>query len=284
MLPRSARLRGILSSTDYFLWQVNSRKAQTANLSKNIFRCFAHNYVCVNDNRKMRFIVSGGHIRYITNYIDIAMQDHRKPRQIARELALLSLSQLRVSPKKLTEDQLPELVLGAIRTLRGEIKDSLENASDELRNSNDKLLSSETRAADLNTSRTMLKEAIEYTRAAINRLAYTMDFLELSQETYGNDYKEINEYTIKLIKKITLEREVVDEKISTALVDWQVNRLAQIDRDILRIAVADMEFFSIDPRIAINEAVELGKRYSGDEGHRFINGVLRKITEQQVKR
>ncbi|MEL6165600.1 MAG: transcription antitermination factor NusB [Cyanobacteria bacterium J06628_3] len=210
------------------------------------------------------------------------MQDRKRtPRQIARELTLLSLSQLRVSPKKLTEEQLPELVLDAIRTLRGEIKDSLENASDELRNGNDRLLTSETRAADLNTSRTMVKEAIEYTRAAINRLAYTLDFLELGQETYGKEYKEISNYTINLIKIITLERKVIDEKISTALVDWQVNRLAQIDRDILRIAVADMEFFDIDARIAINEAVELAKRYSGEDGHRFINGVLRRFIEQK---
>ncbi len=226
----------------------------------------------------MRSIVSGRYIGYITNYIDIAMQD-RKPRQIARELALLSLSQLPVSPKKLTEDQLPELVLGAIRALRAEIKDSLENASDELKHSNDRLLTSETRAADLKTSRTMLKEAIEHTQKAINKLAYTLDFLELSQET-NREYKEINEYAIKLIKKITLDRQAIDEKISTALVDWQVNRLAQIDRDILRIAVVDMEFFSIPPRVAINEAVELAKRYSGEDGHRFINGVLRKVTEQ----
>jgi N utilization substance protein B len=226
----------------------------------------------------MRSIVSGRYIGYITNYIDIAMQD-RKPRQIARELALLSLSQLPVSPKKLTEDQLPELVLGAIRALRAEIKDSLENASDELKHSNDRLLTSETRAADLKTSRTMLKEAIEHTQKAINKLAYTLDFLELSQET-NREYKEINEYAIKLIKKITLDRQAIDEKISTALVDWQVNRLAQIDRDILRIAVVDMEFFGIPPRVANNEAVELAKRYSGEDGHRFINGVLRKVTEQ----
>lgn len=226
------------------------------------------------------------HTSHATNYIETAaMQDRkpRQPRQIARELALLSLSQLPVNPKTLTEDQLPELVLGTVRTLRGEIRDCLENASEELRNSNDKLLTSETRTADLNTSRTMLKEAIEYTRAAINRLAYTMDFLELGQEL-NKKYREINEYAINLVRKISSERQFLDEKISTALVDWQVNRLAQIDRDILRIAVADMEFFDIPSRIAINEAVELAKRYSGDEGHRFINGVLRKITEQQVKR
>ncbi len=42
-----------------------------------------------------------------------------------------------------------------------------------------------------------------------------------------------------------------------------------------------MMFLGIPDRIAINEAVELAKRYSGEEGHRFINGVLRRVTEQQ---
>ncbi|MEM1392379.1 MAG: transcription antitermination factor NusB [Cyanobacteria bacterium P01_D01_bin.116] len=206
------------------------------------------------------------------------MQD-RKPQQIARELVLLSLSQLPVNPKTLTEDQLPKLVLGAVRTLRAEVQDSLENAKDDLKNSNERLLTSETRAADLNTSRTMLKEAIEFTRIAINKLGATIDFPELIQ--LANQDRELREHAIKLVKKITLERQVIDEQISVALVDWQVNRLAQIDRDILRIAVAEMEFYKMPSKIAINEAVELAKRYSGEDGHRFINGVLRRVIEQK---
>ena len=206
------------------------------------------------------------------------MQD-RKPQQIARELALLSLSQLPVNPKKLTEDQLPKLVLAAVRTLRGEVQDSLENAKSELQRSNDRLLSSQTRAADLNIARTMLREAIEHTEVAMNQLAATIDFPELIQ--LANQDKEVRQYSIRLVKTITAEHKVIDEKISAALVDWQVTRLAIIDRDILRIAVGEMEFLNIPSKIAINEAVELAKRYSGDDGHRFINGVLRKVTEQQ---
>ncbi len=205
------------------------------------------------------------------------MQD-RKPRQIARELALLSLSQLPVNPKKLTEDQIPKLVLAAVRTLRGEVHDSLENASGELQRSNDRLLTSQTRATDLNTARTMLKEAIGYTQVAINQLAASLDFPELIQ--LANQDKEVREYAIKIVKTLTTERQFIDEKIAAALVDWQVMRLAQIDRDILRIAVVEMECFDLPSRVAINEAVVLAKRYSGDEGHRFINGVLRKVTEQ----
>ncbi|PMB32526.1 N utilization substance protein B, partial [Fischerella thermalis CCMEE 5319] len=92
----------------------------------------------------------------------------RKPRQIARELALLSLSQLPANPKKLTEDQLPKLVLAAVRTLRSEVQDTLDNAVAELQRSNDRLLRSETRASDLNVARTMVKEAITSTQTAIN--------------------------------------------------------------------------------------------------------------------
>jgi N utilization substance protein B len=68
--------------------------------------------------------------------------------------------------------------------------------------------------------------------------------------------------------------------LTQALQDWQLNRLAHIDRDILRISVAEMTFLGIPDRVAINEAVELAKRYSDDEGHRFINGVLRRVTDR----
>lgn len=204
----------------------------------------------------------------------------RKPQQISRELALLSLSQLPINPKKLTEEQLPKLVLATVRTLRSEVQDTLDNATGELQRSNERLLTSETRASDLNTARNLLKEAIEYTQKAINQLGAAVEFPELIQ--LANQDKEVGRYAIELVKIINENKVIIDQHISSALVDWQVNRLAQIDRDILRIAVAEMMFFNLPDRVAINEAVELAKRYSGDEGHRFINGVLRRFTEQKA--
>ncbi len=203
----------------------------------------------------------------------------RKPRQIARELALLSLSQVPTNPKKLTEEQLPKLVLAAVRTLTLEVQDSLDNAAGELQRSNDRLLSSQTRATDLNTARTMVKEAIEYTQTAINQLGTAIEFPELIQ--LANQDKDVAKYAIEIVRTVTQERTIIDEQLSAALVDWQVTRLAQIDRDILRIAVAEMEFLGVPDRVTIDEAVELAKRYSGDDGHRFINGVLRRVTEQK---
>jgi N utilization substance protein B len=207
----------------------------------------------------------------------------RKPQQIARELALLSLSQLPVNPKKL--DKLPDeqlvakLVLGAVRTLTTEVQDTLNNAAAELQRSNDRLLTSQTRASDLNTARTMLQEAITYTQTAINQLGSAVDFPELIQ--LANQDREVRNYAKEIVITVDEHRNIIDKIVSEALVDWQVTRLAQIDRDILQIAVAEMNFMSVPASIAINEAVELAKRYSGDEGHRFINGVLRRVTEQK---
>lgn len=203
----------------------------------------------------------------------------RKPRQIARELALLSLSQLPTNPNKLTEMQLPKLLLAAVRTLTSEVQDTLDNAAAQLQRGNDRLLSSQTRASDLNNSRNMVKEAIGHAQIAINQLGAAVEFPELIQ--LANQDKEVAKYAIEIVKIANKEQKYLDGIISQALVDWQVNRLAQIDRDILRIAVAEMMFLGLEDRIAINEAVELAKRYSGEDGHRFINGVLRRVTEQK---
>lgn len=176
----------------------------------------------------------------------------RKPQQIARELALLSLSQLPINPKKLdtlSDEQLvSKLVLGAVRSLTLEVQDTLNNAAGELQRSNERVLTSETRASDLNTARTMLKEAISYTQTAINQLGASVDFPELIQ--LANQDKEVRNYAKAIIITVSENRQAIEEFISQALVDWQVTRLAQIDRDILQISVAEMKFMQV-PQVSL---------------------------------
>jgi N utilization substance protein B len=200
-----------------------------------------------------------------------------QPRRIARELALLSLSQLPSSPEKLATQQLSSLILAAIRTLTTEAQDALSNAAAELQRGSDRLLSSQTRAMDLQAATTMVNESIELTQSAINRVGMAVELPEFIQLA---NQQEVRSYALEIVSTVHAKRTQIDEKLSLALVDWQVTRLAQIDRDILRIAVVEMLFLGVPERVAINEAVELAKRYSGEEGHRFINGVLRRVTEQ----
>ncbi len=200
-----------------------------------------------------------------------------QPRRVARELALLSLSQMPNTPDKLEAQQLNNLVLAAVRTLSSEIQEALETASAELKRGSDRLLTSETRATDVRSARAMVNDAIELTQKAINRLGTALEFPEAIQLA---NQAEVRKYALEIIQTINRRRTEIDETLTEALQDWQLNRLPRIDRDILRIAVAEISFLELPAPSAINEAVELAKRYSDDDGYRFINGVLRRVTDQ----
>ncbi|MBW4489073.1 MAG: transcription antitermination factor NusB [Trichocoleus desertorum ATA4-8-CV12] len=198
-------------------------------------------------------------------------------RRIARELSLLSISQLPANQGRLDDQQLQNIMLAAVRTLTTEVQEILETAAAEIKRSSDRLLSSETRASDVQSARGMVQEALDLAQTAINRMGMAVELPELIQLT---NQKEVRAYTLQVISTLNANTAAVDELLTQSLVDWQLNRLARIDRDILRIAVTEIMYLGVPDKVAINEAVELAKRYSGSEGHRFINGVLRRVTDQ----
>ena len=70
----------------------------------------------------------------------------------------------------------------------------------------------------------------------------------------------------------------IDEKLAEVTTGWSLKRIGRVELSILRIACYEMKFDSnIVASIAINEAVELAKKYAGDEAHSFVNGVLAKL-------
>ncbi|MEB3355316.1 MAG: transcription antitermination factor NusB [Synechococcales bacterium] len=200
-----------------------------------------------------------------------------QPRRTARELALLSISQLPATPDRLQEQPLQSLIVAAIRALTLEVRDTLEVAASELERGSDRLLSSETRAADFRTAHTMVGEAIELTQAAINRMGAALELPEFIQLANQQD---VRDYALNILLKLREFRPEIDQQINTAMKDWQLSRLARIDQDILRVAVVEMTCLGVPRQVAINEAVELAKRYSGEDGHRFINGVLRRVSDR----
>ncbi|MGB3310957.1 MAG: transcription antitermination factor NusB [Nodosilinea sp.] len=195
-------------------------------------------------------------------------------RRMARELALLGLSQLSEKPGKLVMEDFEKLLLAAIQTLTTEAKDALETASDELKQGNQHLVDSGTRASDVEKGRAMVENAIALTQTAINRLAHAVElpeFIRLSNQS------EIEAFALELLSNTAKHQSSVDTVLDEAMVAWNLKRLARIDRDILRLAVVEMTYLGTPDRVAINEAVELAKRYSDDDGYRFINGVLRRV-------
>ena len=83
-----------------------------------------------------------------------------------------------------------------------------------------------------------------------------------------------------LAKAIAIAEKVceIDAMINENATGWKTTRMNKVDLSILRLAVYEMKFDDDVPvKVAINEAVELAKRFSGDEGPAFINGVLGKL-------
>lgn len=205
------------------------------------------------------------------------MPPRKQPRSIARELALLSISQIKTSSEKLADEDLSFFILSAVRTLTTEVQDLLEMASAETRRGEERLIGSETRANDLDSAKAMVTDAVKLSQTAINRLGIAIEIPEFVQLT---NKQEVKNYAIELLSTINEKRQAIEQYLEEVLVAWQLSRLPKIDKDILLIAVAEILYLELPVRVAIDEAVELAKRYSDNEGFRFINGVLRRVSDR----
>ena len=99
------------------------------------------------------------------------------------------------------------------------------------------------------------------------------EFLEVFEQSYSQD---IIDYADLLINGVKSHKEKIDELLQSASRNWKVSRMAIVDRNILRMAIFELRLMAepLKPNIAINEAVELAKKYSTAESGRFVNGVL----------
>jgi len=88
--------------------------------------------------------------------------------------------------------------------------------------------------------------------------------------------KEVDlDFIDKVLKGIIEKNKKIDEKIQNAAPEWPLAQIAPIDKNILRIAIFELLFCDdVPPKVAINEAVELGKAFGSDNSSKFINGVL----------
>jgi transcription antitermination protein NusB len=205
------------------------------------------------------------------------MSFRKQTRSIARELALLSLGQFSSSAEAITKQDLDNLVIAAVQTLITEVQDILEASAAEVKRGNDQLSQSETKAVNVDSAKAMVKEALQLAQTAINRLGLAVElpeFIQLATKA------EARKYAVRLLETIQQHHSEIETSIAEVLVAWQLNRLPTIDRNILKIAVAEIKYLEIPKRVAIDEAVELAKRYTDEEGYRFINGVLRKVTDK----
>ena len=103
--------------------------------------------------------------------------------------------------------------------------------------------------------------------------------IETFIEDYEMDLKTIDvDYIKNVVKVVTDNLEDIDSRIVNALVNWKLDRVSKVNLIILRLAVGEMLFVDDVPgSVAINEAVELTKKYSDEKSTSFVNGVLDKV-------
>jgi len=86
------------------------------------------------------------------------------------------------------------------------------------------------------------------------------------------------EFASRLVRGVSSHGERVDELIGAASINWKVQRMSYVDRNILRVAVYEfLDLADVPTMVSINEAIELGKRLGTSESGAFINGILDKI-------
>ena len=129
-------------------------------------------------------------------------------------------------------------------------------------------------------------------REHIFKMIFGLEFSENEQideqlELYLDQLVDVREkdhdYMLAKTKGIAEKVDEIDQIINENTTGWKTSRMNKVDLSILRLAVYEMKWDEDVPvKVAINEAVELAKRFSGEEGPAFINGVLGKIAKHFV--
>ena len=206
-------------------------------------------------------------------------------RTLARELALLILGQIsdRASATAPSADTSLEVVLQqAQASLAEHVREALDRSADELRRAQQELLDSELQEGGgerLPRVRQHLQTGLGLGEQAINRLSAS---LELPRLLLLADQDGVRRDALARAAAVLRGRASIDGRLDGVMEGWRLTRLPRIDRDILRLAVVDLETFATPPAVACNVAVELANRYSDEQGRRMINGVLRRFTTAKV--
>ena len=90
--------------------------------------------------------------------------------------------------------------------------------------------------------------------------------------------RPIREFALNLVEGVLSHRGETDERISRYAENYELSRLAVVDRNILRLAIYEMlHRDDIPPVVSINEAIEIAKRFGSEESSRFVNGILDRV-------
>ena len=97
---------------------------------------------------------------------------------------------------------------------------------------------------------------------------------EYYEALYSEEKPERDPFVDQLVRGTVEHVEEIDERISRSAEHWRIERMPGVDRNILRLSVYEMSHGETPAAVAIDEALELARRFSGEESVQFVNGVL----------
>lgn len=129
-------------------------------------------------------------------------------------------------------------------------------------------------------------------RAVVLQCLYEMDYTSHSFDAAFHHHLEdqpliakSRDFAYRLGQGTSANRKLLDDIISELAPEWPIDQIATVDRNVLRIAIYELLFEAdTPPKVAINEAVELAKKFGSDSSPRFVNGVLGSLASRQQNR
>jgi N utilization substance protein B len=119
------------------------------------------------------------------------------------------------------------------------------------------------------------------------QIEMTQDPQEKARQIYWENNPadpEIKGFADQLVIGVIQYQEPIDRRIAQCTDNWDITRMAAVDKNILRLASYELLYTEeTPPKVAINEAVELAKKYGGTESSKFVNGILDKIHKENQR-
>jgi transcription antitermination protein NusB len=165
-------------------------------------------------------------------------------------------------------------VNNTLQKMRLRIEKSLQDAASEAKRADEWLGSNKFQVSDARIARNMLSQSWELTENAIESF---QENLNLPEWVNSGEVSRARHYASDIVTAYIDNESAIDSLLNDSMQHWKLSRLPKIDRDILRIAIAEIKYLALKDKIAISEAILLAKKYSDDEGRRLINGILSRI-------
>ena len=93
---------------------------------------------------------------------------------------------------------------------------------------------------------------------------------------------DVDEYTRTIAEAVATHAPELDDRISAASDGWPADRLGAVERNVLRVALEELDTGDVPVEVVVDEAVTLAKRYASDDAGRLVNGILGRIVREQA--